>query len=158
MAVDYVYLGANGEFADLIIIPGGGTREPASHESLSKGLHYFKMSGKEVFKHAVKTFDAAAEKCLAHTHLTLEDISWIVPHQANIRIIEALAKSLKYPIERIYKTIHKYGNTSASTIPIALDELLKEQVMAAGEHLLLLTVGGGLTWGGAILTQSERGI
>jgi 3-oxoacyl-[acyl-carrier-protein] synthase-3 len=158
LAIDNVYLGANGEFADLIIIPGGGARVPATPESLSKGLHYFKMSGKEVFKHAVKMLDAAAEKCLAHVHLTMEDISWIVPHQANIRIIEAMAKSLKYPLERIYKTIHKYGNTSASTIPIALDELLKEQGLAPGQHLLLLTVGGGLTWGGAVLTQSERGL
>lgn len=158
LAIDYVYLGANGEFADLIIIPGGGAREPASQESLGKGLHYFKMSGKEVFKQAVRTLDAAAENCLEHEKLSMGDISWIVPHQANIRIIEAMAKSLNFPLERIYKTIHKYGNTSASTIPIALDELLKEQSIAAGEHLLLLTVGGGLTWGGAILTQTERGI
>jgi 3-oxoacyl-[acyl-carrier-protein] synthase-3 len=156
LSIDYVHLGANGEFADLIIIPGGGAREPATEESLSKGLHYFKMSGKEVFKQAVRKLDDAAANCLAHTHLKMEDISWIIPHQANIRIIEAMAKSLKFPLERIYKTIHKYGNTSASTIPIALGELMAEQPVSEGEHLLLLTVGGGLTWGGAILTRLTK--
>ncbi len=154
LSIDYVYLGANGEYADLIIIPGGGARQPATQESLACGLHYFKMAGKEVFKHAVKKLDAAAEYCLAHTGLTMEKISWIVPHQANIRIIEAMARSMKFPFDRIYKTIHKYGNTSASTIPIALDELIREQPVAPGEHLLLLTVGGGLTWGGAVLTKN----
>ena len=151
--IDTVCLGADGELANLVIIPGGGSRHPASPESLAQRQHYFKMAGKEVFKHAVRRMGSAAKECLDKAGLTDNQISWIVPHQANVRILEAIAKSFNIPDEKVYKTLHKYGNTSASSIAIALDELTRERPISAGEHLLLVAFGGGLTWGAAVLTK-----
>lgn len=153
LIIDSIYLAADGEQAQLIIVPGGGARHPASQETLSHGLHYFKMSGKEVFKHAVRKMDAAAQVCLGQAGLTYQQIEWVIPHQANMRIMDAMAKHFDIPEDRIYKTIHKYGNTSASSIPIALDELLKEKQVKQGDRILLVAVGGGLTWGASLLTK-----
>lgn len=153
LAIESIYLAADGELAQLIIVPGGGARHPASQETLSQGMHYFKMSGKEVFKHAVRKMDAAAQVCLGHAGLTYQQIEWVIPHQANMRIMDAMAKHFDIPEDRIYKTIHKYGNTSASSIPIALDELLKEKQVKQGDRILLVAVGGGLTWGASLLTK-----
>lgn len=152
--VDTVCLGADGGLSDLIIIPGGGARHPATNETVDQGLHYFKMEGKEVFKHAVRRMGQAANECLAKGNLKQSDISWIVPHQANVRIMDAIAKTFELPAERVYKTVHKYGNTSASSIGIALNELLESEKVQRGEHLLLIAFGGGLTWGAAILTKN----
>lgn len=154
--IDTMCLGADGELAELVIIPGGGSRQPASVESIAEGLHYFKMAGKEVFKHAVRRMGAAAKECLDKAGLTANDISWLVPHQANLRILEAIAKSFEVSDEKVYKTLHKYGNTSASSLGIALDELTREQQIQAGEHLLLVAFGGGLTWGAAVLRKCEN--
>jgi len=154
LAIDTVSLGADGELGHLIIIPGGGSRNPTSLHTVAEKLHYFSMNGKEVFKHAVRRMRSAANTCLSAAGLTEKEISWIVPHQANIRILEALAKSFEIPDERVYKTIHKYGNTSGSGVAIALDELVQENALKKGEHLLLVAFGGGLTWGAAVLTQT----
>lgn len=153
LAVKSVILGADGSSAELIVVPAGGVRNPSSAETVSNRMHYFKMEGKEVFKHAVRRMDAAAKKCLADTGLTDADISWFVPHQANIRIIDAVSKGFSIPEERIYKTVHKYGNTSASSIPIALKELVDTHPLQEGENILLVAFGAGFTWGGALLTQ-----
>jgi 3-oxoacyl-[acyl-carrier-protein] synthase III len=153
-AIDTVCLGADGDLSDLIMVPGGGSQCPASAESVSAGKHTFKMQGKEVFKHAVRRMCQAAEECLEKAKLKESDISWIIPHQANLRIMEAISKAFHQSDERVYKTVHKYGNTSASSIGIALDELVAEQTMKAGEHLLLVAFGAGLTWGAAILTKT----
>ncbi len=147
-----ICLGADGELSELLILPAGGSRSPASLETLSSGMHYLKMEGKEVFKHAVRRMEAASNSCLDRLGLVEKDISWIVPHQANIRIIEAIAKRFQVSMEKVYITIHKYGNTSASSIGIALDELLKEKALSKGENLLLPAFGAGLTWGASILT------
>jgi len=112
------------------------------------------MNGKEVFKHAVRRMTGAAKECLEQAGMQDQDISWIKPHQANIRIMEAMGKHFNLPEERVYKTIHKYGNTSASSIPIALHELVTQYALKEGEHLLLVAVGGGLTWGASSLTQT----
>jgi 3-oxoacyl-[acyl-carrier-protein] synthase-3 len=148
-----VSLGSDGELAELLILPAGGSRRPASAETVCEDLHYIKMEGKEVFKHAVRRMEGACKMCLDRSGLQESEISWLIPHQANIRIIEALAKRFELPVERVYKTIHKYGNTSASSVGIALDELIKEKSLALGENILLTAFGGGLTWGAAVLTN-----
>lgn len=151
--IDSVCLGADGTLASLLLIPGGGARHPTSHETVAQRMHYMKMDGKQLFKHAVRRMSTAATDCLAKAGLTDEQISWLIPHQANARIIDAIAKSLNIPLDKVYKTLHKYGNTSASSIGIALDELTQQYDIAAGEHLLLAAFGGGLTWGALLLTK-----
>ena len=150
-----ISLGSDGSLSDLLILPAGGTRMPASSESVSTGKHYLQMEGKEVFKHAVRRMESSSKECIDRLNLEEKDISWIVPHQANVRIIEAIAKRFQTPMERVYMTIHKYGNTSASSLGIALDELLSEKDLKAGENLLLTAFGAGLTWGSSILTVGD---
>lgn len=156
LAIESICLGAEGELADLIKIPGGGSRHPASLKTIEEGMHYFKMAGKEVFRHAVRRMTAAAEECLAQAGLKKEEIAWLIPHQANERIIDAIAKSFQMPKDKIGKTIHKYGNTSASSLAITLDELLASHSVSTGEHLLLVAFGSGLTWGASVLTKKEE--
>lgn len=151
--IDTVCLGADGTVADTMVIPAGGARCPFSSETLGRRDHYLKMEGKAVFKHAIRRMSAAIEECLIKAHLGVEQISWLVPHQANIRIIDALSEYTHVPQERVFKTVHKYGNTSASSVAIALDELNRSQNIKLGENLLLVAFGAGLTWGTCILTQ-----
>lgn len=153
LSIDAICLGADGQLADLSMIPGGGSRYPASAETVANKQHYFKMAGNEIFKHAVRRMTAASRECLNLAKLSEADISWLIPHQANARIIDAIGKQFNIPDDRIYKTLHKYGNTSASSIAIALKELLEENKLNQGEHLLLAVFGVGLTWGAAVLTK-----
>lgn len=150
-----VCLGADGELAELIILPAGGSRQPASQNTVSEDQHFLKMEGKEVFKHAVRRMETASKQCLDRAGLGENQISWFIPHQANMRIIEAIAKRFEVPADRVYLTLHKYGNTSASSVGIALDELLKEHQIEEGENLLLTAFGAGLTWGASVLTWKE---
>ncbi|NGX50452.1 MAG: 3-oxoacyl-[acyl-carrier-protein] synthase 3 [Chlamydiae bacterium] len=152
-AIENVSLGADGDQAKLITLPAGGSKRPASPETVDEGLHFLRMEGKEVFKHAVRRMESAVKECLAATGLREEGISWMVPHQANIRIIESLAKRFNIDRERVYLTIHKYGNTSASSVGIAFDELVREKDIEQGEHIVLFAFGAGLTWGAAALTR-----
>lgn len=154
--INQVCLGCDGSLAELLFIPGGGSRHPATTATLEQGLHYLKMNGKEIFKHAVRQMQASCIECLQKSGLEKEEISWLIPHQANERIIDAVAKNLSVPGEKVYKTVHKYGNTSASSLAIALDELLQETKIAHGEHLLLVAFGAGLTWGATTLTKCEK--
>lgn len=153
LAIKTLNLGSDGALADLVIIPGGGSRHPATKETVEQGAHYFKMSGAGVFKHAVRKMSESAKECLLKEGLEEKDISWLVPHQANERIMDALAKHFNISQEKVFKTVHKYGNTSASSVAIALDELTQEHTLKSGENLLLTAVGGGLTWGACILTK-----
>lgn len=153
LKIETVCLGSDGQLADRIMIPAGGARHPASVKTVEERQHFFKMSGNEVFKHAVRRMGMAARECLAKMDLQEADISWFVPHQANKRIIDALAKNFNIPEEKVYQTVHKYGNTSASSIVIALCELVQEHQFKKGEHFLLTAFGGGLTWGASILTK-----
>ena len=152
-----VRLGADGDLAEVLTLPGGGSRHPATLESVSANLHYLRMEGKEVFKHAVRRMELASKQCLDSVGMEQSQINWLVPHQANMRIIEAIAKRFEVPWERVYLTIHKYGNTSASSIGIALDELLREKEIKPGENILLTAFGAGLTWGASVLTQVKEG-
>ncbi len=152
LSIRDIDIGADGEVAALLMLPAGGSRMPASESTVSQGMHYLKMEGKEVFKHAVRRMEISSKTCLDRAGLREDEISWFVPHQANMRIIEALAKRFHVPMERVFLTIHKYGNTSASSVGIALDELIRTHTLQIGENVLLTAFGGGLTWGSAVLT------
>lgn len=154
--IDSVSIGADGSLANLFVIPGGGVRNPTTHETVDKRMHYIKMEGKELFKHAVRRMSSAATNCLEKAGLTDAEIEWLVPHQANERIIDAVAKGLSVSEDKVFKTMHKYGNTSASSIAIALDELTQTHSIEEGEHLLLVAFGAGLTWGASLLTKHEE--
>jgi 3-oxoacyl-[acyl-carrier-protein] synthase-3 len=156
LEIESVCLGADGEQSELLIMPGGGSRNPTSAETLEQGLHYIKMTGSEVFKHAVRRMESACKECLEQAKMTEEDIAWVIPHQANERIIDAIAKRFKHlSSDHVYKTVHKYGNTSASSVGIALDELMKEGTVQKGESILLTAFGSGFTWGAAILKKID---
>ena len=154
LLIDHICLGADGECSDLLTIPAGGSRQPASLVTIEKRLHYFQMAGNQVFKHAVRRMSSAIEECLKEAKIEASDITWLIPHQANIRILDALAKQFNLPDEKIVKTLEKYGNTSASSVAIALDELLHEQALRSNDLLLLTAFGAGLTWGAAILRKA----
>ncbi|MGL4539572.1 MAG: beta-ketoacyl-ACP synthase III [Candidatus Rhabdochlamydia sp.] len=151
--VSDICLGADGRLAELLIIPAGGSKKPASMETVQAKQHYLQMDGKELFKHAVRKMEMAAKNCLESASLTKEQIKWLIPHQANMRIIEAIAKRFDVPMERVFLTLHKYGNTSASSVGIALDELLQENKLEEGDNILLVAFGAGLTWGATVLTH-----
>ncbi len=153
LAIREVSLGSDGELAKLLILPAGGSRQPATHETVDCGLHFLQMEGKEVFKHAVRRMEAASKEVIDRAGLKEEEITWLIPHQANMRIIEALAKRFQVPMEKVFITIHKYGNTSASSIGIALDEMLRQNNARKGDNILLTAFGAGLTWGASILTH-----
>ena len=155
LIIENVCLGSDGALAQLVIVPGGGVRHPPSHASVDAGLHFFKMDGKEVFKHAVRRMSQSARESLSKAGIVEQQISWLVPHQANMRIMDAIAKGFDIPADRMYKTVQKYGNTSASSVAIALDELTREHTIGAGEHILLVAFGAGLTWGASVLTQTD---
>ncbi|MCI5052183.1 MAG: ketoacyl-ACP synthase III [Simkaniaceae bacterium] len=142
-------LGSDGSQEAILKVPAGGCRTPASKQSVEEKQHYLQMDGREVYKHAVRRMEAAANQCMEKSGI--KEIDWLVPHQANIRIIESLAKRFKLPMEKVFCTIHKYGNTSASSVGIALDELTQETELKTGEHLLLVAFGAGLTWGATTL-------
>lgn len=148
-------LGSDGSASDILQVPAGGSTNPACKETIEAKEHFIRMDGKEVYKHAVRRMESAAIEVLNKAHITEEDIDYLIPHQANLRIIEGLAKRFQIDKEKVYITIHKYGNTSASTCGIALDELLKEKGLKDGGHVLLVAFGGGLTWGAIILTKTN---
>lgn len=148
-----ISLGSDGELAKLLILPAGGSRQPATRESVDCGLHYLQMEGKEVFKHAVRRMESASKEVIDRAGVKESEISWLIPHQANMRIIEAVARRFEIPMEKVFVTIHKYGNTSASSIGIALDEMLRQNSVQKGENILLTAFGAGLTWGASLLTH-----
>jgi len=152
LLIESIQVGADGEQAELLMLPAGGSRLPASLDTVTNGQHYIKMAGNEVFKHAVRRMETACKECLDAVGALEKEISWLIPHQANMRIIDAIAKRFEHlPPERIFKTIQKYGNTSSSSVVIALDELLKAHTVKTGERILLTAFGSGFTWGAAVL-------
>ncbi len=155
-AIGSVELGADGALSELITIPAGGSRLPGSIKSIEEKLHTIKMNGKEVFKHAVRRMESSAKNCLEASGLHESNLRWLIPHQANMRIIDALAKRFEIPSERVATTIKKYANTSASTIPIALYDILSKETIEKDDLFLLVAFGGGLTWGSAILQAIIR--
>lgn len=147
LAVD---IESDGDLWRLIHVPGGGSRIPASYEMLEKGLQYLKMQGNETFKHAVRTMVDSARKIMTQQGITSDEIDWFIPHQANMRIMEVVAERLEIPKEKVVVTVHKYGNTSAATIPVALDEAVRSGRIRKGDLILVNSFGAGLTWGAVL--------
>ncbi|MEO0162532.1 MAG: beta-ketoacyl-ACP synthase III [candidate division WOR-3 bacterium] len=145
------YFAADGSDWRLLHQPAGGSRIPASEESVKNRLHYIKMEGNEVFKLAVRAMIESAIKTLQKANLSSKDIALLIPHQANIRIIEATAKRLEIPMEKVYVNLHRYGNTSAASIPIALAEARAEGRIKKGDYVLMVAFGAGFTWGGVLI-------
>ncbi len=140
------YWKADGALGSMLYMPAGGSRLPASAETVEKKLHTLQMRGNEVFKHAVKRMSEASLEVLKRAGLGTDDVDWLIPHQANIRIIEATGERLGVPKEKVYVNIHKYGNVSSATIPIALGELDGEGKLEKGKVIVMTAFGSGLTW------------
>lgn len=139
-------MGADGEGGKLLKLEAGGSRKPASFETVEKELHYVQMEGSEVFKFAVRIMAKASEEAVRLAGLTNEDIDFLIPHQANIRIIEAARRRLDLPKEKVYINLDRYGNMSAASVPVALDEASRTKAIKKGDKVVLVVFGGGLTW------------
>jgi len=143
-------LGADGSLAGLLQIPAGGSRMPASEKTVADRMHYIKMSGNDVFKHAVRCMCDSCVKVMEKCEMTIDDIACVIPHQANIRIINAIANRLNAN-DKFYVNVDKVGNMSAASIPVALDQAMKEGRVKEGDAVLMVAFGGGFTWGATIV-------
>jgi len=142
---------SDGKYWELLYQPGGGSRHPATHETVDQRLHFAKMKGNEVFKVAVRMFGDCAERILTRNGFTAADLSLFVPHQANLRIIEAAVKRLGVSMDRVLVNVDRYGNTGAASVYVALEEAWATKRMSTGDLVLLAAFGGGFTWGAALL-------
>ena len=145
------HLHSDGSLWELLYMPGGGSANPSSYETVDKRMHYIKMAGNQLFKVAVRALADVSQEALKFNGLKSEDIDIMIPHQANTRIIEAAAKLIGFPMEKVFLNIEKYGNTSSATIPIAMDEVQREGKVKAGDLMLLCSFGTGVTWGSAVI-------
>ncbi len=145
-------LGSDGTGAPELCVPGGGTRAPASTQTIEQDLHFLQMNGREVYKFATRVMVTSAEKVLDACGLSVEEIDLYVPHQANKRIIDHAVSKLGFAEDRVFINLDKYGNTSTASIPICLYEALETGVLAAGKTVLMTGVGGGLSWGSVVVT------
>jgi 3-oxoacyl-[acyl-carrier-protein] synthase III len=145
------HLHSDGNLWDFICVPGGGARIPPSEKTLADGLQFLKMRGNETFKVAVRTMEEVAREALAKNHFTVDDLALYIPHQANVRIIKAVASRLGLPMEKVMLNMDRYGNTSAASIPLALDEAVRQGRIREGDLILLEAFGSGLTWGSTLL-------
>jgi 3-oxoacyl-[acyl-carrier-protein] synthase III len=144
-------MGADGRKADLLFMAGGGSRNPATAESVAAGMHYLRMEGKETFKNAVQAMLTAAKEALRRCEIDITRIKCIIPHQANRRIIDAVAERLGATPEQLFINLHRYGNTSAASVAIALDEAVASGRVQRGDLILMIVFGAGLTWGAAVI-------
>lgn len=143
--------GMDGSGADLIAMQAGGSRFPASSRTVDERLHYLRMQGRKVYRFAVQKMAEVVEEIAARNGHTVEDIDLLVPHQANLRILEAVGERLGMRMDRVFVNIERYGNTSSASIPLALDQAVAEQRVRSGDLVCLVTFGGGLTWGASLL-------
>lgn len=146
--------GSDGSLADLLWTPGGGSRNPISHEMIDRKEQYLKMQGREVYKHAVKQMTQSVLDVLELNGLSSDDIKMFVAHQANARIIEAIGKRLDV-MDRMFMNVEKYANTSAAALLIAIDEVAKSGIVQKGDNMLLVAFGGGFTWGSSIVEWNK---
>ncbi len=144
--IQSVALGSDGAGAELLYVPAGGSRSPATAETVRRGLHYLAMDGREVYKFAVKATARAARDVIRQAGLTPDDVDLFIPHQANTRIIASAARSLGLPAERVFMNVERYGNTAAGSVPIALCEAIEQGRIKPGDQVVLVGVGGGLAW------------
>ncbi|MBT3296612.1 MAG: ketoacyl-ACP synthase III [Verrucomicrobia bacterium] len=144
-------MGSDGRLNELLNVPGGGSRHPTSHQTVDDRLHYMKMTGREVFKHAVRCMSDAATRALKQCGLTVADVGCIIPHQANARIVNAIASRLKAEEGQVYMNLEHVGNMSAASVPVALDEAVRSGRIKSGDIVLFVVFGGGFTWGASVL-------
>ncbi len=144
-------MATDGNLGELLSIPGGGSRHPASEQTLRERLHYIKMAGREVFKHAVSCMLQASLEALERSKVHIEDIACIIPHQANLRIIQAVGQRLGAPLDKYYVNLDRCGNVSAASVPVALDEAVRAGKIKRGDLVLLMAFGGGFTWAASVL-------
>ena len=145
------YLGADGTKSRLLMCPAGGSVHPASHKTVTEGMHFLKMEGNDVFKNAVRVMTDAAAKALHKAGLTTKDIDCVIPHQANIRIIEAVLERVGIPMEKVFVNVDRYGNMSAASAIVALYEAVKEERVKKGDKVLLVAFGSGFVWGSCVI-------
>ena len=144
-------MGADGSKASLLSMPGGGSRHPASQQSLDDRLHFLRMDGKETFKSAVTAMHRAAKKAMERCQIDISQIKCVIPHQANQRIMSAVADRLGATEDQIFANVDKFGNTSAASVAIALDQAVEQGRIQRGDLVLLVVFGAGLTWGAAVI-------
>lgn len=145
------YLGSDGNLANLLYLPGGGSRHPASEQTIKEKMHYVKMSGSEVFKSAVRLMTDAATHAVCAANLTCKDISLLIPHQANIRIINSVRQRIGLPEEKVFLNVAKYGNVSAASTIMALCEAVEQKRIKKGDIVVLVAFGAGFTWGSVVI-------
>jgi 3-oxoacyl-[acyl-carrier-protein] synthase-3 len=144
-------MGADGSKADLLFMAGGGSRCPATLDSVAARMHYLRMEGKETFKNAVQAMQTAAEEALRRCELDISRIKLVIPHQANRRIIDAVGDRLGATPEQLFVNLEKFGNTSAASVAIALDDAVQSGRVQRGDLILMMVFGAGLTWGAAVI-------
>ncbi|SCZ76925.1 beta-ketoacyl-ACP synthase III [Acidaminobacter hydrogenoformans] len=144
-------LGSDGAGGKYLYMPAGGSEKPATHETVEAREHFLKMEGKEVFKFAVRVMENASLRAIENSGLSFDEIDFLVPHQANERIILAAAKRLQLPMEKVQVNLDKYGNMSAASIPVALHEAVTQGKLNEGDHVVMVGFGGGLTWGATVM-------
>jgi len=145
------HLYSDGSFWGLLNLPGGGSRNPTSANTMRQGLHFIKMNGNETFKVAVRSSEQACRDALSKNGLDVSQIDLFIPHQANYRIIQAVASRLAFPLEKVYLNLEAYGNTSAASIPLALDQAVASERVKTNDLILLSSFGGGMTWASAVI-------
>lgn len=145
------HLHSDGAFGDLLYVPAGGASHPPSHDTIRRRMHFIRMKGNETFKAAVRSLEGVVQEALEHNKVKAEEIDFLVPHQANLRIIQAMAQRLNMPMEKVVLTLPKYGNTSAASIPMALDEAVRDGRIKDNHLILFEAFGGGLTWASALV-------
>lgn len=141
----------DGRHGDILDLPGVGSQRPASHEVVDQNLQFLRMNGQEVFKHAVRNMVSVCESVMKTSKLNVDTIDWLIPHQANMRIIDSVGKKLNFPSEKVAINVHKYGNTSSATIPTCFDEYSQDGRIKPGQLVMMTTFGGGITWAGGIV-------
>jgi len=145
------HLHADGSISDLFELKMGGSAYPFTHENIEKGHHHMTMKGREVFKHAVRTMSLCCGEALEHNKMSGEDVSWVIPHQANVRIIEGVAKHFGIPMNKVVIEIENMGNISAATVPVAFDRAVRDGRIQRGQNLLLTAFGAGITSGSLLM-------
>jgi 3-oxoacyl-[acyl-carrier-protein] synthase III len=148
-------LGADGAGGKDLMVPAGGSRAPAAHETIDQDLHYIHMNGPEIYRFATRVMVASAQKTLEHAGMTVDELDLYVPHQANKRIIDHAARILGLPAEKVFINLERYGNTSSASVPLCLVEADEQGLLNPGSNVLLSAVGAGLTWGSALMTWSD---
>jgi 3-oxoacyl-[acyl-carrier-protein] synthase-3 len=150
--VRYFRLYADGHNHELLHLPGGGSRHPASAQTVAERMHFMKLNGREVYKFAVTRMQELIQEAMSDCRLSVDDIAMVVPHQVNQRIIDSAVRHMNFPPEKVMGNLERYGNTSAASVPIALDEAMRSGRLKAGDTVLFVAFGGGFTWASAVVT------